>query len=80
MTRPNSRVLWEGSSLIDGAPIVVIVSGLLKSENAKTGNMLQTYILRADVSPTNAIRSGEDSSICGDCPARGDGTGKGRTC
>jgi hypothetical protein len=80
MTKPNSAELWRGPSLIDGAPIVVIVSGLNASANSKTGNMLQTYILRADVAPTDAIRSGADASICGDCPARGDGTGKGRTC
>lgn len=58
--------------MIDGAPIIVIASGLKQSTNRKTGSMLQTYILRRDVSPVDAIRTGADASICGDCPARGD--------
>jgi hypothetical protein len=73
--------LWQGASLIDGAPIVVIATGLeRKSANAKTGGMVQTYILRAEMEPTAAIKAGADVSICGACPHRGDGTGKGRTC
>jgi hypothetical protein len=72
--------LYQGPSLLDGAPIVVIATGLDSSSNSKTGNMIQTHILRADMLPMDAIYNGEDSSICGDCPHRGDGTGKGRTC
>jgi hypothetical protein len=80
VTKPNSVEIWRGPSLLDGAPIVVIASGLRASENPKTGDMLQTYILRADIEPTAAIKNGADVSICGDCVHRGDGTGKGRTC
>ena len=80
MSKPNSVILWEGASLIDGAPIVVIASGLNASHNEKTGNMVQTYILRADVAPVAALRAGADVSICGDCPHRGNGDGTGRTC
>jgi hypothetical protein len=77
----NGAVLWQGASLIDGAPIVVIAVGLAtRSSNRKTGAMLQTYILRSDVAPQAAITSGLDVSICGDCRHRGDGSGKGRTC
>lgn len=79
--KPNGMILWEGRSLLDSQPIVVIATGLRRaSANTKTGGMIQTYILRADVEPTTAIKSGQDASICGDCPHRGDGTGKGRTC
>lgn len=68
----NGRILWEGPSAIDGRPIVAIVTGLASSSaNTKTGDMLQTFILRADVSPIAAVRSGEDFSICGTCPHRG---------
>src|SRR3546814_9892527 len=42
--------------------------------------MVQTYIIRTDVDPVTAVREGADASICGDCPHRGDGTGKGRSC
>lgn len=73
----NGMILWTGPSVLDGAPIVVIA--VRRSGNRKTGNMLQTYILRADIHPVEAVRSGADASICGDCPHRGDGF-KGRTC
>ena len=62
-------VAYEGPSLYDGKPIVVLVQ--TGSSNRKTGDMIQTYILRADVDPITASRLGEDSSICGDCPHKG---------
>ena len=80
MKKPSGVILYQGPSLLDGAPIVVIATGLDSSSNGKTGNMIQTHILRADMFPMDAIYNGEDSSICGDCVHRGDGTGKGRTC
>lgn len=81
MTNPNGVVLYEGPSQLDGAPIVVIAVGLKQhSTNSKTGAMIQTYILRRDVAPIDAVRSGQDESICGGCKHRGDGTGKGRSC
>lgn len=75
-------ILYQGPSMIDGAPIVVIApSG--RSTNGKTGALLQTYILRADVSPADAIKQAADASICGACPHRGvviNGRNVGRTC
>jgi hypothetical protein len=60
---------------------VVIATGVKgSSKNAKTGGMVQTYILRQDIAPHEAVKVGADASICGDCKHRGDGTGKGRTC
>jgi hypothetical protein len=42
MTKPNGAILYRGPSLLDGAPIVAIVTGLAStSANAKTGAMLQ---------------------------------------
>ncbi len=80
-SNPNGAILYRGPSLIDGAPIVVIATGLKgKSANGKTGDMVQTWILREDMAPTDAVKTGADVSICGQCPHRGDGTGKGRTC
>src|SRR3546814_5822354 len=74
-------ILYEGPSKRDGKPISVMASGLAKaSRNTKTGAMVQTYIIRTDVDPVTAVREGADASICGDCPHRGDGTGKGRSC
>lgn len=77
----NGAIIYKGPSLLDGAPIVAIATGLERSsKNAKTGDMLQTYILREDIAPTEAVTTGQDSSICGQCPHRGRGDGKGRTC
>tara|TARA_R100000655_G_scaffold108782_1_gene161468 strand:- start:3039 stop:3665 length:627 start_codon:yes stop_codon:yes gene_type:complete len=33
--------------------------------------MIQTWILRQDVLPVDAVKTDEDTSICGDCPHRG---------
>jgi hypothetical protein len=62
-------IIYTGPSLLDGAPIVVIT--ISNSKNAKTGGMIQTYILRKDVDPRDASKSGADYSICGSCGARG---------
>lgn len=68
----NGLIVWEGPSAHDGAPIVVIVTGITDaSSNRKTGAMVQTWILRSDVDPMSALRDGSDVSICGDCPLRG---------
>lgn len=72
LMKANGAVLWRGDSLIDGAPLIVIAVGLRQdSSNSKTGSMLQTYILRADLDPVAAVRAGADVSICGQCPHRG---------
>lgn len=69
----NGAVVYEGPSLLDGAPIAVIVTGLKSaSANAKTGGMVQSWIIRTDVSPSRALELGLDSGICGDCPHRYD--------
>lgn len=76
----HSAIFYKGPSVIDGDPIVGIISGLKgTSANRKTGAMCQTWILREDMSPTDAVRCGADISICGDCPHRKDERGI-RTC
>src|SRR5690242_8647967 len=42
----------------------------MRSENPKTGTMVQTWIFRSDQEPNAALQSGEDASVCGDCPLR----------
>jgi hypothetical protein len=64
----NGFIFYRGKSPIDGAPLIGIAT--LTSENSKTGDMIQTWILREDVSPTEARRTGEDRSFCGDCPVK----------
>lgn len=82
--QPNGYIIYEGPSQLDGQPIVVIATGFAKSSgNVKTGAMIQTWIVRADMAPTDAAHAGADASICGDCPHRGtveNGRNTGRTC
>lgn len=67
----NSLILWRGLSLIDGAPIAVIATGLDgDSVNGKTGAMRQTFIIRTDMHPVQALETGADESVCGACPSR----------
>lgn len=63
-------IIYAGPSLIDGSPIVCIVKPG-KSKNAKTGDMVQTYIIRSDMNPLEASKTGADYAICGSCPHRG---------
>ena len=77
---PDGAVLWSGPSEYDGAPIVVIATGIRgTSSNPKTGRMIQTWILRSDVHPVEALQTGADRSICGTCPHRPDADGR-RSC
>lgn len=64
-------IAYEGPSEIDGRQIVVIVNKLQGSDNAKTGaDLVQTFIIRADVNPVDALKTGDDVSICGQCVHR----------
>lgn len=71
-TKVNAKgyVVYEGKSRFDGKPVVVIVTGLKKSRNRKTGAVLQTWILRSDISPVEALMTGADKSVCNNCPLR----------
>lgn len=69
--------LYEGPSQLTGSPILVIASA--NNGNRKIGEMLQLWILTA-TSPLEAVRTGADEAICGDCALRGDGHGQRRAC
>jgi hypothetical protein len=73
MSTNNGVILYDGVSQLDGkTPIIVVMTGLDKvSHNAKTGDMLQTWILLKNVAPHLAIKTGDDAAICGDCKYRG---------
>ena len=67
---PKGYVIYDGASLLDGKRIVAIaLTG--NSKNTKTGAMVQTYIIRPDINPLEANKTGEDYSICGTCPHKG---------
>jgi hypothetical protein len=64
-------IIYRGPSQIDGAPIVVVCVFREKGSNAKTGAMLQTYILPdTDLPIMEVMRLGLDVSVCGGCVHR----------
>ena len=63
-------IAYEGPSIIDGKPIVVIVNKLDGSKNAKTGAIVQSFIIRSHVDPVRALQTGADVSVCGQCEHR----------
>jgi hypothetical protein len=65
----KSGIIYQGKSLIDNEPIVVIAT--YSPRNIKTGEMVQTWILRADFTPLEASKLGLDYSICGGCKHKG---------
>lgn len=62
-------IQYEGPSMINGAPVVVVVTD--GTRNRATGQMLQQWILPANVEPHIAAKTGEDEAVCGDCVLRG---------
>ena len=70
--KPNGYVLWRGPSKFNGEAIVLIATGFQrKSQNKKTDDMLQFWILLEDTRPDEAVKTGLDQGICGDCPHMG---------
>lgn len=65
---PCGVEIWRGRSRLDGAPIVALAS--FNSTNPKTGPGPQAWILRADVPPVVAVKTGADASVCGACSLR----------
>ena len=74
---PLGYVLQESTSPIDGSPIAVILT--MNSSNRKTGDMVQCWIIRRDISPVEAVQTGADLAICGNCPHRKQADGS-RSC
>lgn len=67
-------IVWEGLGRFDRKPIVVIATGGngdSRSDNTKTGAMVQVWILLQDVHPVTSVQTGEDGAVCGTCPLRG---------
>ena len=66
---PQGVVVYDGPSMLDGSPILGIVT--YESSNTKTGPMGQLWIIRADVDPQAASAKGLDGAVCGGCVHRG---------
>jgi len=75
---PKGFVLTEFNSPLDNKPCVAILT--LESENRKTGNMCQVWILLRDVNPVQAVEDGDDYSICGNCLHRKNRVTGARSC
>lgn len=71
---PHSVVVWTGASMLTGDPIMVVASRIQReSNNAKTGDMVQVYILPLRMSPRVAWHQGGIESVCPDaCEHRSD--------
>ena len=71
MKKSNSYLLHKG--IIDGESYLIIAT--MKSDNSKTGNMVQVCILLEDTDPVAGVLSGLDArTICQGCPfASGEG-------
>jgi hypothetical protein len=71
MSKILGYIAYEGPSLLTGEPIVVIINKVhAKSANDKTGALVQSFIIRSDVNPVQALETGDDAAICGDCEHR----------
>ena len=68
MPLPQGIVFYNGPSEIDGKPIIAVATGFKsKSDNPKTGPVIQTYILPKHAIPTQCRKDGTITSVCGDC-------------
>ena len=61
-------VIYDGPSNYDSKPIMAIA--IMNSKNPKTADMIQLYIMRSDIEPHTALKTGDDFSVCGKCPLR----------
>jgi len=63
----------NGYILHEEGNIVIIATGfVIPSDNAKTGPMIQIWIIRNDMSPVAAVKNGGDSANCFNCKHRGE--------
>lgn len=61
--KPSGFIIYQNK--------IIVVIMIIESSNKKTGNMVQTYIIRKDLNPLEALKNGKDIAICGDCIHRG---------
>jgi hypothetical protein len=73
---PRNVLFYDGPSQLTGDRILAIATA--QNGNRKIGHMLQVWVVPAE-SPLEAVRTGRDQAVCGDCRLRGRGL-KQRTC
>lgn len=63
----------NGVLLHENKRLIVVATGLNRSsENTKTGEMIQLYVLNRSIDPVTATKTGADEVVCGDCMHRGE--------
>jgi len=64
-------IIYDGPSMLNGKPIVAILTNINNpSANTKTGDMAQLTIMPKGIKPSDAVKTGEDDAVCGDCNRR----------
>ena len=63
-----SKILFKDKSNYTGKEVISTIT--YTSTNIKTGDIPQITFLPVDSKPTDAIKNGEDKSVCGNCPLR----------
>ena len=64
-------IIYDGPSMLNGKPIVAILTNINNpSVNTKTGDMAQLTAMPKAIKPSDAVKTGEDDSVCGDCIRR----------
>ena len=61
-------ILRIGPSDLTNDTIATIA--IFNSTNRKTGDMIQIYYLPVNIPPTEAVKTGADASVCGNCNLR----------
>lgn len=60
--KPTGYKLWSNGT--------VMAIATMRSKNRKTGNLIQTWIMREDMPPIEAARTGKNRATCGNCPIK----------
>ena len=69
MKKPVAVILYKGSSALDPSREIVAIA-TLSSNNRKTGNMIQVWILSENIHPVQLSANKLDDLICGNCSHR----------
>lgn len=69
----------ESGYILHETELVAIIA-TMESDNKKTGNMIQIWILNREYSPIESVKNGTDKNVCFDCGLRGTDGFKNRKC
>lgn len=65
----NGFIIYDGKSQFDGSDIIVIVTNSREAKLVKKiGLSYQTWIIKKNIHPLDAMRSRQDLGVCWNCP------------